>query len=251
MIGGLLLDAITATLADLVPVAAVIAAFHLLLRRRPARLGRIAIGAAHLVVGLTLFRFGLEEFLQPLGSTLVAHLTDAEWVGANGQWWRYAWLYAFAAAVGFASALAEPALIAVAGRAEEVSGGAIRSGGLRFSVAIGMALGLTAATLRIVVGWPLTHLIGTLVAAIAILVLLAPRSIVSLALDTGGMATSVSAVPLIAVIGVGVADAIPGRSAFADGFGLVVVALLAPIASVLLVATLQAHRASNRPGPGR
>ena len=66
------------------------------------------------------------------------------------HWYDYFWVYVFAAAVGFATTIAEPALIAVAIRASEVSGGALRPFALRVAVAIGVALGVALGTLRIV-----------------------------------------------------------------------------------------------------
>ena len=67
-------------------------------------------------------------------------------------WWKYGWVYLFAAIIGFSTTLAEPALIAVAFKANEASRGTIRPWGLRLVVAVGVAAGISLGTFRIVTG---------------------------------------------------------------------------------------------------
>jgi len=76
--------------------------------------------------------------------------------------------------------------------------------------------------------------------------LIAPRQLVPLALDSGAIATSVVTVPIIAAYGVAVADTLPGRSALADGFGMIVLAMVGSAVSVLAAATLD-DRLRRRP----
>jgi membrane protein implicated in regulation of membrane protease activity len=66
----------------------------------------------------------------------------------------------------------------------------------------------------------------------------APKLIIPLAYDSGGVTTSTVTVPLIAALGLGLAETIPGRSPLLDGFGLVAIAALFPIISVLTYAQL-------------
>jgi Protein of unknown function (DUF1538) len=243
--------AATDTLRDIAPIAFVILAFQgAVLRRRPAHLRAILVGAAHVFAGLTLFRLGLADSLLPIGAYMAEQLAQAAAVGvsetAAAAWHRYLWLYAFAAAIGFSATLVEPALIAVAERVREMTGGELHPLAFRLVIAIGSASGLLIGTLRIVLGVPLEYVLATLVGIIAILTMVAPKRAVPLALDSGAIATSVVTVPLIAAFAVGVADAIPGRDAFIEGFGLVSLALLLPVASVLAFASVHARR---RRGP--
>ena len=67
---------------------------------------------------------------------------------------------------------------------------------------------------------------------------LAPRALVPLALDSGAVATSVVTVPIIAAYGVAVAETLPGRSGLADGFGMIVLAMICSGISVLAAAIL-------------
>ena len=63
--------------------------------------------------------------------------------------------------------------------------------------------------------------------------LLAPKSIIGLACDSGGVTTSMVTVPLVTALGLGLAQAVPGRNPVLDGFGLIAFASLFPIIAVL------------------
>jgi hypothetical protein len=52
-------------------------------------------------------------------------------------------------------------------------------------------------------------------------------------------------VPLVTSLGLGLADAVPGRNPLTDGFGLIAFASLFPIISVLAYAQI-AHNLSKR-----
>ena len=64
--------------------------------------------------------------------------------------------------------------------------------------------------------------------------------IVPLAYDSGGVTTSTVTVPLVAALGLGLADTVPGRSTLIDGFGLIAFASLFPIMSVMAYAQISA-----------
>ena len=131
------------TVRDIVPLLAIVLFFQIvILRQRPANLGRIVVGFVYVVVGLVLFLIGLEEALFPLGKTMAAQLTDPAFLGlaagATAHWLDYGWIYAFAAAIGFGTTIAEPSLMAVARKAGAVSGGTINPWGLRIAVAVAL-----------------------------------------------------------------------------------------------------------------
>ncbi len=221
------------TLLDMVPIVVVLFAFQLLvLRRRPAHLARLGAGFASVLLGLTLFLVGLQEALFPLGRLMAEQLTAPGFVQGGG-WGDYYWVYLFAASIGFATTIAEPALIAVALKASAVSGGTIHAWGLRIAVAVGVAFGVSLGAFRIVSGIPLHYF---LVAGYAVVILQTwrtNRSVVPLAYDSGGVTTSTVTVPLVAALGLGLAANIPGRSPILDGFGLIAFASLFPIITVM------------------
>jgi hypothetical protein len=234
------------TITDVLPIAAIIFGFQLLvLRQKIPNLKSVMIGFAYVLVGLTLFLVGLEEALFPVGKLMAQQLTDpafisgtVDTIGRALQWDDYAWVYVFAAAIGFSTTIAEPALIAVAIKANQVSTGAISVWGLRIAVAVGVAVGIALGAFRIVTGTPLHYYIIAGYIVVVIQTLFAPRIIIALAYDSGGVTTSTVTVPLVAALGLGLASTIPGRSALLDGFGLIAFASLFPIMSVIAYAQI-------------
>jgi len=212
----------------------------LVLRERIPDLGPILVGFVFVTVGLGLFLVGLEESLFPLGRLMAQQLTDPVFlekvsghIGETLVWQDFYWVYLFAACIGFATTLAEPALMAVSIKANAVSGGAIGVWGLRVAVAIGVGVGVGLGCYRIIVGLPLHYFIAAGYLVVVVQTAVAPKLIVPLAYDSGGVTTSTVTVPLITALGLGLAEAVPGRSPLLDGFGLVAFASLFPIISVL------------------
>ena len=154
-------------------------------------------------------------------------------IGETLVWQDFYWVYLFAAATGFATTLAEPALKAVSLKANAVSGGAIDVWGLRVAVAIGAGFGVALRCFRIVTGLPLHYFIAAGYLVVIAQTAMAPKMIIPLAYDSGGVTTSTVTVPLVAALGLGLAEAIPGSSPLLDGFGLVAFTCLFPIISVL------------------
>ncbi|HEX9803627.1 MAG TPA: DUF1538 domain-containing protein [Gammaproteobacteria bacterium] len=245
----LFLDTLLSTLRDVLPIAGIIFGFQLLVIRRPvANLKKVLIGFGYVLLGLALFLIGLEEALFPLGKLMAEQLTDPAFILGEGVsrallWDDYLWVYLFAFAIGFATTLAEPALIAVAIKAQNVSAGAISVWGLRTAVAIGVAIGLALGTYRIVTGTPLHYYIIAGYIVVIIQTLYAPKLIIALAYDSGGVTTSTVTVPLVTALGLGLASTVPGRSPLLDGFGLIAFASLFPIMSVMGYAQLSDWRA--------
>lgn len=246
-----LLATLFGTVMDVLPIAAILFGFQLfVLRRRVPHLGRVLLGFVYVLLGLSLFLQGLEQALFPLGRLMAEQLTHPEFVlggiaahAAAIDWSDYVWVYVFAACVGFSTAIAEPALIAVAIKAHEVSGGAISVWGLRVAVALGVATGIALGSFRIISGLPLHYFIIAGYIVVIVQTAYAPRLIVPLAYDSGGVSTSTVTVPLVAALGLGLAGNVPGRSALLDGFGMIAFACLFPIISVMAYAQISEWRA--------
>lgn len=245
-----LLATISSTLLDVVPIAAILIGFQVgVLRQKIPNLRRVMIGTVYVILGLSFFLFGLERALFPLGKTMAQQLTDPAFIGsgkAQLTWHDYYWTFIFAFAIGFATTIAEPSLIAVAIKAREVSGGGIGAWGLRIAVALGVALSLAVGTWRIVTGTPLYIYMIVGYVIVVVQTMLAPRLIIPLAYDSGGVTTSTVTVPLVAALGLGLASNVPGRSALLDGFGLIALASLFPMITVMGYAQIAEWLESRR-----
>jgi len=224
------------SLRDLAPIIVVIAFFQLAVLQRPLPdLERLLVGTLLVVVGLALFVRGLEIGLFPIGESMAY---------AFARKGSVLWLLLFAFALGFGTTVAEPALIAVAGEAAEVAakGGVIGDNpaergsyamGLRLTVALSVGLAIVIGVLRILRGWPIQYLIVGGYAGVVVMTLFAPKEIVGIAYDSGGVTTSTITVPLVTALGVGLASSIKGRNPMVDGFGLIAFASLTPMIFVM------------------
>ncbi len=251
-----LLSQLFETLFDVLPIAVIIFGFQfLVIRKRIKNLKKVLIGLFYVLIGITFFLLGLEQALFPVGRMMAAQLTDPAFLEAvritTGalHWSDYYWVYIFAFAIGASTTIAEPALIAVAIKANEVSGGTISVWGLRIAVAIGAAVGISLGVYRIVIGAPIHYFIIAGYVIVVIQTFFAPRAIVPLAYDSGGVTTSTVTVPLVTALGLGLAETVPGRSPLIDGFGLIAFVCLFPIISVMAYAQIsefRAHREEKR-----
>ncbi len=226
------------TMRDVAPIVLLIAFFQIVvLRKSVPNLRKVIIGVIFVIIGLTLFLMGLEQALFPIGNMMAVQLSDTAFVqasyGGELSWKSYYWIYLFAALIGFSTTIAEPSLIAVAIKANQVSGGSISQWGLRLVVATGVSISLAVGTFRIVTGTPLYLYILIGYVVVVVQTIFAPKQIIALAYDSGGVTTSTVTVPLVAALGLGLASVVPGRNPAIDGFGLIAFASLFPIITVL------------------
>jgi hypothetical protein len=231
-----LLRTTAGSLRDLAPIILVIAFFQLAVLQQPLpNLLDLLVGTAFILVGLTFFIFGLEMGLFPIGESMAAAFAS------KGSLF---WLMLFAFALGFGTTVAEPALIAVADEAAEVAAdaGAIAADeaamenyafGLRMTVALSVGVAIVIGVVRILKGWPIHLLIIGGYILVVVMTSLAPREIIGIAYDSGGVTTSTITVPLVTALGVGLASSIRGRNPMIDGFGLIAFASLTPMIFVL------------------
>ncbi|MCQ8102656.1 DUF1538 domain-containing protein [Methylomonas sp. SURF-2] len=237
---------------NVMPIVIIIFFFQLLVIRKPLpHPGRTLLGFINILIGITFFLDGLKIALFPLGELMATQLTAPAFLNipdstAAIDWRNYGWVYLFGACIGFATTLAEPSLLAVAIKAEEISSKSINAWGLRIAVALGVALAIAVGTFRIVTGTQLYYYIVAAYAIIAIQTVFAPKLMIGLALDVGGVTTSTVTVPIVTALGLSLATTLQGRDPLLDGFGLISLATLFPGISVLAYAQLAEWRRKKR-----
>ena len=231
-----LLGAMLGSLRDLAPILLVILFFQFVVLQQPLPdIAQILTGVLFVILGLTFFIHGLEQGLFPIGESMAT---------AFARKGSLFWLIAFAFALGFGTTVAEPALIAVAEEAADVAaeGEMIESNpeareayadGLRFTVALSVGLAIVIGVIRILKGWPVQWIIMGGYVLVVIMTMFAPREIIGIAYDSGGVTTSTITVPLVTALGVGLASSIRGRNPMIDGFGLIALASLTPMIFVM------------------
>lgn len=231
-----LIRSFTESFRDLFPILVVITFFQLVILQQPVpNLGELLYGVFLVVLGLTLFVRGLEMGLFPIGDSM-AHA-----FASKGS---ITWILVFAFALGFGTTVAEPALIAVANEAADIAanGGMIAAtdadmqdyaDGLRYTVAFSVGIAIVIGVLRIIFGWKIQYLIIGGYLGVVGMTFLAPKEIIGIAYDSGGVTTSTITVPLVTALGVGLASSIKGRNPLTDGFGLIALASLTPMMFVM------------------
>lgn len=221
---------------DVFPIIVVIVFFQLVIIQKPfPELGQTLFGIVLVVIGLFIFILGLESALFPIGEKM------ANEFALKGNLW---WIIFFGFALGFSTTIAEPALTVIASKAGNLAAGAGAIAndkeavanfvfGLRFTVAFSVGLAIAIGVVRIFKGWPLIWFIMGGYGLIVITTFFAPKEIIGIAYDSGGITTSTITVPLVTALGVGLATSIRGRNPMLDGFGLIALASLSPIVFVL------------------
>lgn len=234
---GMLLD-LAGMLRDVLPIIITILFFqYLILRRGLTNPRKILFGFALVVLGLYAFVVGLKLGLFPIGTSMARQLMSME---------GFVFVYLFAFMIGFATTMAEPALIAIGHQAEQAAAGTINGNAIRIIVAVGVAVGITLGVHRIISGDSIHHYIIGGYILVIILTALAPRYIIPLAYDLGGVTTSEVTVPLVTALGIGLASSIEGRNVLIDGFGLIAFASIFPIVTVMSYAIIVEMLAKQR-----
>ncbi|WP_241142844.1 DUF1538 family protein [Cognataquiflexum rubidum] len=221
---------------DLLPILSVVTFFQLVILRQPfPHFEEIVFGSILVLLGLMLFIEGLEMGLFPIGGNMAFALTKKGSVF---------WILIFSFALGFSTTIAEPALIAISKEAARVSAeaGLIENAegsrdsyalGLRLCVAFSVGIAILIGVLRILKGWPLYYILIGGYILVMLMTMIAPKEIIGIAYDTGGVATSTITVPLVTALGVGLASSIKGRNPLTDGFGLIAIAVMVPMIFVM------------------
>jgi nitrogen regulatory protein PII len=221
-----ILKGLLGVVLDVVPILGVIVFFQYAILKKPIEnLKEVLIGFGLVILGLDAFIVGLDMGLFSVGETMAFELT---------QYDNNFIIYSFGFAIGFSTTMAEPSLTAIAKKAREISDGKINDFVLRLFVALGVALGIALGAYRIVVGGEIVYYIISGYLLVIVLTFMAPKYIVPIAYDSGGVTTSTVTVPLVAALGLGLATNIAGRDPLIDGFGLIAFASLFPMITVML-----------------
>ena len=221
-----LLEGLLGVISDVTPILGIILFFqYIIIKKKIQNLKDVILGFVLVIFGLYAFIIGLEMGLFPVGETMALELTQFD---------NNTIIYTFAFLIGFSTTMAEPSLTAIARKAREISDGKINDFILRMFVAFGVAVGIALGAYRIIVGGEIVYYIMIGYIFVIVLTFLAPKYIIPIAYDSGGVTTSTVTVPLVAAIGLGLATNIPGRDPLIDGFGLIAFASLFPMLTVML-----------------
>ncbi len=187
-------------------------------------------GSALVTLGLLLLFAGVDLGLLPMGRFIGAALSQKR---------SLALMLAVAFAMGFATTTAEPDVLVLAGQAEQAAQGALSGQRLVYLIAAGVGLFVAVAMLRVVWGFSMAWQLTIVYSLMIVLSLLAPGAFAPLAYDAGSVTTGVLGGPVVLALALGVSSVLSGRSAVADGFGLLGMASVGPIIVLLIFGLLR------------
>jgi hypothetical protein len=211
------------------PVTIFVIILQILLRLPVTVMMQFLVGVIMVTMGLVFFLLGVHLGLLQIGEATGAVLPKI------GILWV---IILFSFLLGFVVTVAEPDVRVLATQVDIISGGAISKNFLIGTVALGVAIFVSLAMLRVILGIPLKYLLFISYGLILILALFTPAEFVAVSLDAGGVTTGPMTVPFIIALGVGVASVLGGRKASTDGFGFVALGSVGPILAVLLLGVI-------------
>lgn len=190
-------------------------------------LGRFWVGSLFITIGLTLFLAGVDWSVSPMGDKIGEQIIR-----------RNSLVLVIMAGLllGFLISMAEPDLHILASQVNLVSTGLIGKWFLVQVVSVGIGVLIAIGLVRIVYGVPLYLVLTGLYLVVLILGALATPEFQAIAFDASGATTGAMTVPFILALGLSIArKKSSGKAAEKDSFGLVGVASVGAIISVLAV----------------
>lgn len=207
-----------------------------LLKEKIKNAGMMAYGIALTVIGMCTFNLGLTYGLSKLGAQsgglLPAAFTHIPIVEASPLYLYLLGLVlalAFAWFLGFGATLAEPALNALGATVENLTQGVFKKSTLMYAVSIGVGCGIAVGLAKIVFNLPLAYMLISSYGLAMILTHFSTEEFVNIAWDSAGVTTGPITVPLVLAMGLGVGGAVK----VVEGFGILSMASIGPILSVL------------------
>jgi len=209
----------------------------LVLKEQLPRRQEVFLGIGLTVIGMCLFNLGLTYGLSRLGGS-AGSLIPAAFMEIPGATGSPLYLYAvgltlalvFAWVLGFGATIAEPALNALGVTAEQLTNGFFKKRTLILAVSVGVACGIAAGVTKLIFALPLVWLIVPPYLLAALLTAVSSEEFVNVAWDSAGVTTGPITVPLVLAMGLGFGNATQA----VEGFGILCLASIGPIISVLL-----------------
>lgn len=215
--------------------------------------GEIFVGILFSLVGMALFTLGIYMALDPLGSQVgqnisasFASILPYGMKGLHGPLFEsgalgQAVVIFFSFVLGYSATLAEPALNALGATVEKITIGSFRKSLLIQSVAIGVGLGIALGVAKLVFHLPLGYYLIVPYLFLLILTFLSEEDFVNFAWDSAGVTTGPITVPLVLAMGLGIGSSVSAL----EGFGVLAMASVFPIVTVLAVGLVVKYSGSD------
>ncbi|MBI3970004.1 MAG: DUF1538 domain-containing protein [Chloroflexi bacterium] len=215
------------------------------LKERIRSIDQIALGLVLCIGGLGLFNLGLGVGLVPLGGQVGGNVPVAFQPpeALYGEVGGRVVAIVFAFVLGYGATMAEPALNALGMTVEEVTAGAFKKSLLIQAVAVGVALGLATGIAKVMFSIPITYLVIPPYLVLCIVTWLSDEKYINIGWDSAGVTTGPITVPLVLAMGLGIGTSV----GVSDGFGMLAMASIGPILTVLVLGLIVSRTGTKAP----
>ncbi|MGD9780364.1 DUF1538 family protein [Methanomethylovorans sp.] len=186
-------------------------------------------GAVFVIFGMGLFLMGVKLGMLPIGESIGADLPK------HGS---LLFIFIIGFLLSFMATVAEPDVRVLSTVIESVSESSIQRNIMILSIALGVGFFVAASLLRIIYGIPLNHMLFVGYLIVVLLAFVTPTDYLAIAYDSGGVTTGPVTVPVILALGVGISSVLKGKSELSESFGLIGLASLGPILSLMILGIL-------------
>lgn len=190
---------------------------------------KFLIGSAMVIFGLTLLLQGLKIGLLPVGEMIGSALSKKGSVTL---------LLFLGFLLGFAITIAEPDVLVLSAHVNMVSNGEINKNILIAMIGIGVGLFILISFLRIILKIPIIYILLGGYLTILVLSFFSNKNFIPVGFDAGGVTTGPITVPFILALGLGFTYVLGSKSNTSDSFGLIGLASIGPIITVLILGVI-------------
>ena len=191
---------------------------------------RFLIGAVLIILGLSIFLFGVDIGVTPVGTLMGSSIakTNKMWI-----------VILSGLMLGFFISIAEPDLHILAGQVDSVTSGLISKTSIVIVVSVGIAVMVSLGLVRIVYNFPLYKFLTIAYLVIFVLGIFTSSHFLAISFDASGATTGAMTVPFILALALGVSSLKKdSKASEKDSFGLVGIASAGAIISVMAMSII-------------
>lgn len=219
-------DKLKEVLTSVLPITAIVLILHFTVSPlEPSMLLAFLIGSVLVIIGLTIFLFGIDQGLEPIGHGIGNTMAHSK---------SLAVIITVCLVLGFFISYAEPDLHILAGQVDSVTSGQFGRTLMVFVVSVGIAVMMTLGMLRILRGVKLKYVFTAAYGLILILSIFSSVDFIVIAFDASGATTGAITVPFMLALAAGISALRGQKSDGTDSFGLVGISSAGAILGVLI-----------------
>jgi len=194
---------------------------------------RFLVGSVLLLIGLTIFLWGVDMAMNPIGEYMSKEVATSK---------SPVKIAVLGFLLGFLITVAEPDLLILGNQIEEASGGTLSSFLIVYMVSIGVGAMVTLGIFRLLRDRPLNRFMAVTYGIILILGLLVSQEFLAIAFDSSGATTGALTTPFVLALSLGLSNVKGGKYAEENSFGLVGIMSTGPILAVMLLSIISGQK---------